>query len=210
MLGEIASAIMEIKDVYIGTTEFRPRHVHALFKNKTIHITTPDDEGLGVSQNDSRVSQDLRLDLSDKEWFVYNDNYGTTEEKAFVKYFETHFQSFARSMIRSIWFEMNENCHLLSGGERFEPDYLPFLRKKNATGFEQSQLFVNPRGHNLLETDKWKEEFLLQIQALGIPVKELKDDNLYRIISCPFFNRDKRMAEIEETFRKLLEGNNCK
>jgi type III restriction enzyme len=57
-----------------------------------------------------------------------------------------------------------------------------------------------------LETDKWKEEFLLQIQALGIPVKELKDDNLYRIIGCPFFNRDKRMAEIEETFRKLLEG----
>ncbi|NLG14641.1 MAG: DEAD/DEAH box helicase family protein [Lentisphaerae bacterium] len=208
VLGEIASAIMEIKDVYIGTTEFRPRHFHALFKNKTIHITNPDDEGLGVSQNDSRVSQDLRLDLSDKEWFVYNDNYGTTEEKAFVKYFETHFQEL-RKEYDQVYLVRNERelaIYSFEGGERFEPDYLLFLRKKNATGFEQLQLFVEPKGTHLLETDKWKEEFLLQIQALGIPVKELKDDNLYRIIGCPFFNRDKRMAEIEETFRKLLEG----
>lgn len=46
-------------------------------------------EGEGISQNAPNINPAYRYDLSDKSWFVYDDNYGTTEEKRFVRYFAT-------------------------------------------------------------------------------------------------------------------------
>lgn len=46
-----------------------------------------------------------------------------------------------------------------------------FSCKKNITGYEQYQIFVEPKGNNLLSADKWKEDFLLQIESRGIPTK---------------------------------------
>ena len=146
------------------------------------------------------------MDLSDKDWFVFNDNYGTTEEKAFVVHFATYVQRLKDEYER-VYLVRNERqlaLYSFEGGERFEPDYLLFLLKKNATGFEQYQLFIEPKGTHLLENDKWKEEFLLQIQASGIPTKVFADDNHYHIVGFPFFNREKRMPAIEEAYSKLL------
>ena len=46
------------------------------------------DGGIGYSQNDSTVSTGIRIDLSQEDWFAFEDNYGTNEEKAFVAYFK--------------------------------------------------------------------------------------------------------------------------
>ena len=89
-------------------------------------------------------------------------------------------------------------------GERFEPDFLLFLRDKGTDGYIQEQIYIEPKGGHLLDKDKWKEEFLLKIESQGVPVKKYVDDNRYRILGLPFFNRDFKMEEFSEKVKKLL------
>jgi type III restriction enzyme len=90
------------------------------------------------------------------------------------------------------------------GGERFEPDYLMFLGHRNGTGTEQYQIFVEPKGNHLLEVDKWKEDFLLQIESRGIPKKTFADDNKYRVWGFPFYNQQNRMGVFTPAFERVL------
>ena len=86
-------------------------------------------------------------------------------------------------------------------GERFEPDYLLFLRKKGQA-YEQPQIYVEQKGTHLLDTDKWKEDFLLAIEQNAIPHTIYVDNTDYRIIGLPFYNQKNRMSE----FRKALKA----
>ena len=206
VLGKVARSISKIEETYYGTKEFRAHKVHEVFKNKTVNITDPHDGGIGVSQNDPSVRKDWRIDLSAADWFAYMDNYGTSEEKAFVAYFRNYVDEL-RDVYCKIYLVRNEReFHLYSfeGGERFEPDYVLFLQKKKTDGFEQMQIFIEPKGTHLLEKDAWKEEFLLQMREEAIPVKVLKDDNEYRIWGLHFFNVEKRISEYKEDIEKLL------
>jgi type III restriction enzyme len=80
------------------------------------------------------------------------------------------------------------------------------LQKRSATGYEQYQIFIEPKGNNLLSADKWKEDFLLQIESRGIPIKNFADDNEYRIWGFPFYNINNRMSEFSEAFNALNVG----
>ena len=87
VLGKIAGSISGIEETYRGTKTFRARNIRDVFRNKTVNYTDPHDGGIGISQNDPSVKSDWKIDLSTEDWFVYTDNYGTSEEKAFVAYF---------------------------------------------------------------------------------------------------------------------------
>lgn len=208
VLGKVAGSISAIEETYYGTKEFRAHKLHEVFKNKTVNITDPHDGGIGVSQNDPSVRKEWRIDLSAADWFAYMDNYGTSEEKAFVAYFRDYVDEL-KDIYCKIYLVRNEReFHLYSfeGGERFEPDYVLFLQKKKTDGFEQMQIFIEPKGTHLLEKDAWKEEFLLQMRDEAIPVKIFADDNEYRIWGFHFFNQDARMKEFDEDFAELTEG----
>ena len=86
-LAKIAGSISSIEETYRGTKTFRARNIRDVFRNKTVNYTDPHDGGIGISQNDPSVKSDWKIDLSTEDWFVYTDNYGTSEEKAFVAYF---------------------------------------------------------------------------------------------------------------------------
>ena len=206
VLGLIAAEITKIEKTYKGTKEFNARNVREVFHNKTVNYSEMHDGGKGVSQNHSSVSPDYRIDLSDKEWYVYEDNYGTSEEKAFVAYFRDYVDKL-KSVYDKIYLVRNEReFHLYSfdDGERFEPDYVLFLQKKNTDGYEQLQIFIEPKGTHLLETDAWKEKFLLQMKEEAVPVKVFVDDNKYRIWGLHFYNQEKRSKEFNEDLEVLL------
>lgn len=205
VLIKIGNEISAIRKTYIGTTEFADRHFCEVFKNKTLHITDPHGEGEGISQNSPAIRPEWKLDLSQADWFVFNDNYGTTEEKAFVAYFAAHVEELRRKY-EKVYLIRNERQLVLysfDAGERFEPDYLLILCKRNATGYDQYQVFVEPKGSHLLLQDQWKEDFLLQIKAQGIPTKTFVDDNQYHVWGLPFFNQDTRMQEFSSHFSQL-------
>jgi type III restriction enzyme len=207
VLTKIGNEISAIKTNYEGTEVFRAKAIREVFRGKTLHLTDTNDTR-GVSQNAAGVPEKWRLDLSTVDWFVFTDNFGTSEEKAFVKYFST-FVDQLRAEYDMVYLVRNERQLVLysfDGGERFEPDFLLFLRKCKTDGFEQYQLFIEPKGGQLIATDKWKEDFLLQIQARGLPTKTFKDDGEYKVWGLPFYNSsdNARLAQITAAFADLV------
>lgn len=205
-LKKIGDSISGIEETYMGTKEFRAHRVSEVFRNKTVNYTDPHDGGIGISQNDSSVPSKWKIDLSQEDWFVYTDNYGTSEEKAFVAYFRGYVEEL-RKRYNKVYLVRNEReFHLYSfeDGERFEPDYVIFLQKEKSDGFEQLQIFVEPKGTMLLEKDKWKEDFLLQMKQNSVPVKTYIDNNRYRIWGLHFFNQDARMKDFDADMNSIL------
>lgn len=192
VLTKIGNEISSIKETYEGTTDFSDKKFSEVFRNKTLHITDPHGEGEGISQNAFTIRPEWKINLRDADWFVFNDNYGTTEEKSFIAYFASHVENLKKEY-ETVFLVRNERQLVLysfNGGERFEPDFLMLLRKKNATGYEHYQIFVEPKGSHLLEQDKWKDTFLQQIEARGVPKKTFADDTEYKVIGFPFYNHD--------------------
>lgn len=73
--------------------------------------------------NAPNINPAYRYGLSDKSWFVYDDNYGTTEEKRFVRYFSTQVDELEK-VYETVYLIRNERkYHLYSfdDGKRFEP-----------------------------------------------------------------------------------------
>jgi type III restriction enzyme len=207
VLQKIGSSISAIEDTYQGTKKFRACRVHDVFRNKTVNYTKlSSDGGIGISQNDASVPPKWKMDLSTENWFAYTDNYGTSEEKAFVTYFSGYVEELKKKY-KKVYLVRNEReFHLYSfdDGERFEPDYVLFLQRDRGDGFEQLQIFIEPKGTQLLKKDAWKEEFLLQMEKEAIPVKKFVDDNKYRIWGLHFFNQDTRMREFDNEIKKLI------
>lgn len=205
VLAKIATSISAIEEEYEGTKNFRAVNVRDVFRDKAVNYTNIVDGGIGVSQNDVTVPSAMRIDLREEKWFAFTDNYGTSEEKAFVAYFRDYADRL-KTIYNKVYLLRNERqMHLYSfnGGERFEPDYVLFLQKNTADGFEQIQVFIEPKGTHLLESDKWKEEFLLQLKEDANPVKTFVDDNNYHVWGLHFFNRDVRDTEFTLDFETL-------
>lgn len=147
-----------------------------------------------------------KLDLSKEDWFVFKDNYGTSEEKAFVAYFKKYVDKL-KSKYDKVYLIRNERqlaIYSFDGGERFEPDYLLFLHSSKTDGYEQLQIFIEPKGGHLIQNDGWKEDFLLQLESNAIPIIKFADDNNYKIWGFHFFNRDLRSKEFDEDMNRLI------
>lgn len=205
VIGKVAEGISSIEETYEGSKEFTAKYIREIFKNKRCNYTDPHDGGIGISQNDNSVPLVWKLDLSKEDWFVFEDNYGTSEEKAFVAYFKTYVDSLKKKYDK-VYLVRNERqlaIYSFDGGKRFEPDYLLFLHSPKQEGYEQLQVFIEPKGTHLLETDSWKEEFLLQLEANAVPVIKFADDNTYKIWGFHFYNEDERSVEFANDMERL-------
>ena len=77
-----------MKPEYIGTTEFEPKAIKSVIKDKSIYLSRLDENGgKGLSQVDC-PNPEYQIDLSKESWYVFNDNYGTSEEKLFINLFK--------------------------------------------------------------------------------------------------------------------------
>lgn len=202
VLGKISQSFSKVEKNYIGTKEFSPQSISEIFGDKTVSYSQVHEGGIGFSQNDSTVEDFSRFDLSKEDWFAYTDNFGTSEEKAFVAYFRNYVEDL-KKIYDKIFLVRNERAfHIYSfdDGARFEPDYVLFLQKNDGENFEQLQIFIEPKGTHLLEKDAWKEKFLLQLKDKA---EIFFDDDKYKIWGFHFFNRDERAKIFEEDFFSL-------
>ena len=206
VLSFVANNISSIEETYEGSIEFEARYVRDVFRDKKCNFTAPHDGGIGISQNDSSVPASWRMDLSKEDWFVYEDNYGTSEEKAFVAYFKKYAE-LLRERYNKVYLVRNErqlHTYSFESGERFEPDYLLFLQSSREAGFEQLQVFIEAKGAHLLTEDAWKEQFLIEMGKRSVPVITFVDDNDYKIWGLHFFNQEKRAAEFKSDMDRIL------
>lgn len=199
-LRQIADALNKSATICRGTTDFHAQNIRDTFHDKTINFS---DGHAGTSQNDSSVGYS-RLDLSAEDWFAYNDNFGTDEEKNFVEYFSRHVEEL-RKTYDKVYLVRNERelaVYNFDDGARFEPDYVLFLQKTTSDAFEQYQIFIEPKGEHLIDRDAWKEEFLLRLRERAEPVKIFADDTDYKIWGLPFYNRGDE-SKFDSAFRTL-------
>lgn len=205
VLEKVAKSVSEIEVTYEGTTEFKPIRIHDMFKDKKCNYTDVTEGGKGVSQNDMSVPSARKIDLSKEDWFAFEDNFGTSEEKAFVAYFKGFVPSLKAKYDKVFLVRNERQLHIFSfdGGERFEPDYLLFLHKNNSDGYEQLQVFIEPKGTHLVENDKWKEDFLLELENKAVAKRIFVDDNEYKIWGFHFFNTDVRMSDFADDMSRL-------
>lgn len=207
VLNRISAEVEKIEDVYIGTTEFAARPIKDVFyDNKKAIYTNPSAGGLGFSQNDPTVNAEFRFDLAKENWYAFDDNYGTSEEKRFVAYFKRYAQQLQDKYDKVYLVRNERHMHIYSftSGERFEPDYLLFLHIKKTDGYEQYQVFIEPKGTHLIPKEPWKEKFLLELESKAVPVKKFVDDNDYRIWGFHFYNHEQRVREFDEDFKRIL------
>lgn len=197
----VASHVMSLKPEYIGSREFEPRKLKDVLKDKKINVGAVEaNGGKGNSQNYC-PNQEYRLDLTNEKWYVFNDNYGTSEEKLFIKYFKSDIEPKLKAKDLEYYVVRNERIPELAiysfeAGERFEPDFLLFVRKKGIDNtIEQYQGYVEPKGDNLLEVDKWKEDFMMSI-PIESRISILHSDT-FSVFGLPFFNQKNKLAEFE-------------
>ena len=207
VLKKVSETISTTKVCYAGTTTFKPTYIHDVFRDKKCNYTVLPEGGVGISQNDLSVESSLKIDLSKEDWFAFEDHFGTSEEKAFVAYFKNYVPEL-KAKYNKVFLVRNErqlHVYTFDEGERFEPDFLLFLQKNNDDGYEQLQVFIEPKGENLLEADKMKETFLLALKDKAVAQKIFVDDNKYRIWGLHFFNRSMRMKDFADDMHSLSE-----
>ena len=150
-----------------------------------------DDKEYGKSMKESSV-WDLSLDLTKENWFVYEDFYGTSEEKYLVKYIQ-QLHPKLKNKYDDIYLVRSERAiriYDFHTGQAFEPDFLLFMRKKEDGKFLNMQIFIEPKGEHLREHDEWKEDFLKEIHDNAVVIFETQV-NHFKIWGMPFYtNKD--------------------
>lgn len=147
----------------------------------------------------------IPLDLSSRPWHVFNDCFGTSEEKYFVKYIDKIYAKL-QEKYDEIYLVRNERFFRLynfEDGRALEPDYVLFLRQKALSKNLYYQVFIEPKGSYLKEKDAWKENFLLSLKK-ECKVEQLWEDKKYIIWGMPFYNKIEEVAFDKEFNKELL------
>ena len=191
---------------FMGTKEFKPLAIQLCVKDKTLSIVvdgTGDQEfGLGMRET---PNMDLHLDLRDREWYIYDENYGTSEEKYFVKFIYSAIEKL-KKRYDTIYLLRNERLfqiYRFSDGRAIEPDFVLFLIEKASGKSIMYQLFIEPKGAHLLTEDKWKEDFLKEIEREH-KVYVMYESKEFKLYGMPFYNERLTKAEFENSFSQFL------
>lgn len=192
VLKEIEPMLITRGKTFRGTKAFTPCRFKKKFRDTiqlNVSITPNSNKEFGVSMRTPRDPK-YALDLSTVDWYAYNDNYGTSEEKALVKYIEGIMPKLEEKY-DEIYLVRNEKdikIYSFDTGQAFEPDFLLFMRIKGAANkYDNLQLFIEPKGDGLLKQDKWKNDFLKQIRSMADVTWCTQTDD-FHVWGIPFFN----------------------
>ncbi|HQO06169.1 MAG TPA: hypothetical protein PKW84_08615, partial [Fervidobacterium sp.] len=187
LLGTIEIEIKSNLTKYVGSVYFHD-HVCKVFKDKEIR----------VSRDSERADGQFDV-VSESDWYVYNANYGTSEEKEFVIMFARRFEHLEKKFTNIYLIRNERELKIFDKlGRAFEPDFILFCKQRNGEGLTY-QVFIEPKGAYLIDNDRWKEEFLKEIR------EEKKtftfDTDKYLITGVPFYN-----SANENEFIEALES----
>ena len=165
-------------------------YVHKVFKDKEIKVYKDSERADG------------QLDVvSEPEWYVYNANYGTSEEKEFVKMFARRFEHLEKKYTNIYLIRNERELKIFDKlGRAFEPDFILFCKQKDGEELTY-QVFIEPKGAHLVANDKWKEDFLKEIREEKKTIKI--DTDKYLITGVPFYNNANE-NEFKETLEETL------
>ena len=197
----------------IVTKHFIPKLNKDKFKTEIHRKVAKLDGEIGKSQNEQ--GKEWQLDLSSQNWYIYNDNYGTSEEKYFVKWFSGFVNTLIENNWSDIYLARNDKAVKIyswlpdSLGDGFEPDFVLFMKKDNI----EYCFYIEPKGEHLLLNDKWKEELLFDIENVVLAQQATESANKnWRVMGLSFYNETAqtntgtKKQEFEDAFKsKTIE-----
>lgn len=187
---------------YAGTKDFKPHLLKDYIKDKVLTFaqsneTSDAEYGLPMAQSRNDYRQ---IDLMKCDWYVFNDCFGTSEEKHFLKYIYTK-QDKLKALYDEFYLIRNESffkIYQFDDGKAFAPDFVLFLKKKDTSEKVTYQIFIEPKGSHLLEHDKWKQEFLNKIS-----LEMLMQTHKYHIYGLPFYTEN-RQQEFDKACKQIV------
>lgn len=153
-----------------GTKAFKARQIRDVFHDHTFRVSNggkDKEEGRSIKATTNAF---LRMDVDTAEWYAYDDNFGTSEEKHLIKYIESRIDDL-REKYEEIYLLRNQKdlkIYAFDDGRATEPDFVLFMRRRYSEGvYDNIQIFIEPKGEHLRAVDKWKEDFEKSIHSEG-------------------------------------------
>ena len=148
-------------------------------------------------------SQRLEDELKYEDWYVVDSFYGTSEEKGLIEFIKETIGNL-QSKYKEVYLLRNEEQYKIfdfKTGQGFQPDFILFLKQTQKLYY---QVFIEPKGDNLLEADKWKNDFLKEITK-KYPKDILKAESKdYILIGLPLFNINQNQEFMDE-YNKIIK-----
>ncbi|MFR0820169.1 MAG: DEAD/DEAH box helicase family protein, partial [Lactococcus lactis] len=189
LLKNIEDDLLPLEERYIGSNNFESYPIHKVFADNIVrkYTISKDSPKAGQSQKDLRF-QDLFADIDAFDWYAYDDNFGTDEEKLLVRALHSIMDSL-ESKWSDIYLLRNEKAvriYNFEDGKAFEPDFLMFANDKKS-GNTSWQIFIEPKGSQFIDSEGgfykgkegWKQQFLNEITKRS-EAKTLVDDEYFR------------------------------
>ena len=206
VLSQIESGVKRESVEYIGTKDFKPYPIKDLFTDKVLKLRIEGETGLSWAE--SKVPGLDQINLSAKEWYAYDDSYGTDQEKHFIKYMHDH-EAQLKSLYDEFFLLRNEKAVKLydfDSGRAFEPDFVLFLKNKGDGVHKILQLFIEPKGEHLQIQDNWKQEFLIQLRQ-NARLETIFQGRDYAVYGLPFFNeRGDVKSKFKDAFDEVISN----
>ena len=213
ILRKIADGFDKAENKYYGSDKFEPYPIKKMFSDKIIRKYTVNyagDKETGISQKD-KIETKYYENLDAIEWYAYDDNYGTSEEKLLVRALKEVMEDLKENWT-DIYLLRNEKAvriYSFETGQAFEPDFLMFANDKKY-GNTSWQIFIEPKGGQFVGGSKefsdgkeaWKEEFLNEITRRD-EARTLVDNSRFRIVGLPFFNEKISKEVVKEKLREI-------
>ena len=202
VLHQIESGMKRESIEYIGDKRFQPQDLKTIVVDKTLKIGIQGEAGR--SWNDSNIEDLSLIDLKQKDWHVYDDNYGTDQEKQFIRYMHDK-EHELRELYDEFFLIRNEKLVTLysfQDGQAFQPDFLLFLRKAETGKSIVMQLFIEPKAQFLKSEEQWKECFLKEIYSEA-QIQVMFQGREYTVYGLPFFNHE---GEMKRNFELAMEN----
>ena len=179
-----------------GSKVFTPNSIQYIFTDREMNfsLSVDGDAETGYPMSRPKLEKHF-LDLSKEKWYAYQENYGTSEEKRLVIFIKGAITKM-KKRYEDVYLLRNEKSFQLyrfSDGKPFEPDFVLFLKEKKSIETFVYQLFIEPKGEVYMKNDKWKEEFLKDIENKFV----IHQSTNYKLIGLPFYNSE---AELQREF----------
>lgn len=203
VLNNISNIIEASVSPKIGSRRFKSSLLKNIFKTEKKIIVENVQGRSGIPMSEEQDS--LRLNLSTKEWYAYEEEYGTSEEKRLVNYINSRIDELYKQWSELFLIRNERDLKLFNfkDGSVFMPDYLLLLISHDGN-VSSYQVFIEPKGEHIELMDQWKENFLLELEKFAEPMDELdnKIENI-RIIGLPFY-RENEEVEFNEVLNKKI------
>ncbi|HRI48220.1 MAG TPA: hypothetical protein PK559_14020, partial [Ignavibacteriaceae bacterium] len=148
ILLEMQEAIQADKIEYKGSKSFTHYFLKdKIDKKKTLNFA--ETESTDKESGKSMITQsetNLYLDLSQKDWFIYEDNFGTSEEKHFIHFVDKTYSKL-KMTYDEVFLVRNERFFKLfnfEDGRAIEPDFVLYLVNHKQLKSVFYQIFIEP------------------------------------------------------------------